>query len=60
MSIAVDNSDSYTSLLLSQLDNLESCVAVYRKINSSTAISAIIATQNYVDNKITGAIAASY
>ena len=60
MSITTDNSDSYTSLLLGQLEDFDSCIEIYRKIDSSTAVSAIIATQNYVDNKITGAINASY
>ena len=59
LSITQGINSSYTTLLLSQLEDLESCVSIYRQIDSTT-MSAVIATQNYVDNKITGAINSNY
>lgn len=59
LSITQGINSSYTALLLGQLEDLESCVSIYRQIDSTT-MSSVIATQNYVDNKITGAINSNY
>ena len=52
-------SRSFTFLELNNTKDIDSSFKLTKRTESG-AVSTIIATQNYVDNKITGAINASY
>ena len=50
---------SFTFLEINNTKDIDSSVKLTKRTDSG-AVSTIIATQNYVNNKITGAINASY
>lgn len=60
ISVCIPSPYSYTSLMISAIDNLDSSALLYRYIENEGSTSVVIATQKYVDNKIIGAINTNY
>lgn len=51
---------TYTSVLVSAIDDLDKSVVIYRYTENAEGISKTIATRDYVVSQIQGAINASY